>query len=207
LERNSFGTFWKISDLWKLHQLMFWWLLINFLLKTKYPKLTINGLCASNLSENERFYSFQFKIISRIFKLSFDPRWFSHFRFSEMLSVANRWRNVLKDLSFVDASCEAERRKIISEISILSKAPLAEFEELIYAEFEEVAKRLRLAISATKRDQANLQFRDTNQYSKLRVPPLQVVLDISNPRRLYRSYCCLWRIWLLFWTFSQQYWQ
>ena len=81
-----------------------------------------------------------------------------------MLSVANRWRNVLKDLSFVDASCEAERRKIISEISILSKAPLAEFEELIYAEFEEVAKRLRLAISATKRDQANLQFRDTNQY-------------------------------------------
>ena len=75
-----------------------------------------------------------------------------------MLSVPNRWRNVLKDLSFVDASCESERRKIISEISILSKAPLAEFEDLICGEFEEVAKRLRLAISATKRDQATLQF-------------------------------------------------
>ena len=75
-----------------------------------------------------------------------------------MLSIGNRWRNVLKDLSFVDASCVEERKKIISEIWILSKAPIHEFEPMICAEFEEVAKQLRLAIAATKRDPETLSF-------------------------------------------------
>merc|ERR1712062_435488 len=77
---------------------------------------------------------------------------------TEMLSIGNRWRNVLKDLSFVDASCVEERKKIISEIWILSKAPIHEFEPMICAEFEEVAKQLRLAIAATKRDPETLSY-------------------------------------------------
>ena len=41
-----------------------------------------------------------------------------------MLSTVHRWRNVLKDLSFVDASCADERRKIVNEIYALGKAPM-----------------------------------------------------------------------------------
>jgi len=54
-----------------------------------------------------------------------------HNLISEMLSIGHRWRNVLKDLSWVDAQAKDERKKIISEIWILSKAPIHEFENLI----------------------------------------------------------------------------
>ena len=38
-----------------------------------------------------------------------------------MLTIANRWQKVLKDLSFVDASFVEERQKISAEIEALSK--------------------------------------------------------------------------------------
>ena len=75
-----------------------------------------------------------------------------------MLTISNRWQKVLKDLSFVDASFTDERAIISAEIETLSKAPLNDHEPLICVEFEETAKRLRLAVAATKHDPETKSF-------------------------------------------------
>ena len=54
---------------------------------------------------------------------------------------------------------------------------------------------------------ANALYRDPRQYRKLRVPPLQVVLELSNPRGFFRSRCWYCLFWLPKVTISTQHWQ